>query len=116
MKRVHCALAVLAISVSVGGSMPAQTAEAGDMRQIAEKALIYAYPLVLLDETMRALPSNHLMHVSAFPDASFRLIIRPNADTLYTNAWIDVSPEPMLLHVPDSGGRFYLLQFMDAWT
>ncbi|MGA2535360.1 MAG: DUF1254 domain-containing protein, partial [Terracidiphilus sp.] len=58
----------------------------------------------------------HLMHVSAFPDASFRLIVRPNADTLYTNAWIDVSTEPMLLHVPDSGGRFYLLQFMDAWT
>jgi hypothetical protein len=96
--------------------MPAETAETGEMRQIVEKAYLYAYPLVLLDETMRSLPSNHLMHVSAFPDASFRLIIRPNADTLYTNAWIDVSREPMLLHVPDSGGRFYLLQFMDAWT
>jgi hypothetical protein len=57
-----------------------------------------------------------MAHVSAFPDASFRLIVRPNADTLYSNAWIDVSKEPMLLHVPDSGGRFYLLQFMDAWT
>ncbi|MGA9882860.1 MAG: DUF1254 domain-containing protein, partial [Candidatus Acidiferrales bacterium] len=59
---------------------------------------------------------NRLIHVAAFPDASFRMIVRPNADTLYTNAWIDVSKEPMLLHVPDSGGRFYLLQFMDAWT
>ena len=96
--------------------MPVQTAEAGDMRQIAEEVYLYAYPLVLLDETMRGLPSNHLMHVSAFPDASFRFIVRPNADTLYTNAWIDVSAEPILLHVPDSGGRFYLLQFMDAWT
>jgi hypothetical protein len=96
--------------------MPVETAEASEIRQIAERAYLYAYPLVLLDETMRALPSNHLMHVSAFPDASFRFIVRPNADTLYTNAWIDVSREPMLLHVPDSGGRFYLLQFMDAWT
>ena len=96
--------------------MPVQTTEAVALRQIAEKAYLYAYPLVLLDETMRALPANHLMHVSAFPDASFRFIIRPNADTLYTNAWIDISTEPMLLHVPDAGGRFYLLQFMDAWT
>jgi hypothetical protein len=59
---------------------------------------------------------NHLTHVAAFPDASFRLIVRPNADTLYSTSWLDVSKEPMLLHVPDSGGRFYLLQFMDAWT
>jgi len=96
--------------------MPVRIAGAVEMRQIAEKAYLYAYPLVLLNETMRALPSNHLMHVSAFPDASFRFIVRPNADTLYTNAWIDVSTEPMLLHVPDSGGRFYVLQFMDGWT
>jgi hypothetical protein len=27
-----------------------------------------------------------------------------------------VSREPVLIRVPDSGGRFYLLQFMDAWT
>jgi hypothetical protein len=96
--------------------MNAQSPSPGDVQQIAERAYVYAYPLVLLQETMRILPPNHLVHVPAFPDASFRLIIRPNADTLYSNAWIDVSKEPMLLHVPDSGGRFYLLQFMDAWT
>ena len=43
-------------------------------------------------------------------------MIRPNADTLYSSAWLDLSREPVLIHVPDSGGRFYLLQFMDAWT
>jgi len=87
-----------------------------EVEEIAERAYIYAYPLVLLEATMSALPVSRLVHVSAFPDANFRLIVRPNADTLYTNAWIDVSGEPMLLHVADSGGRFYLLQFMDAWT
>lgn len=87
-----------------------------EIQEISERAYIYAYPLVLLGATMSALPVNRLVHVSAFPDADFRLIVRPNADTLYTNAWIDVSNEPMLLHVADSGGRFYLLQFMDAWT
>jgi hypothetical protein len=116
VKRIRCALALLALIASTVSNMLAQNPKPIDVQQIAERAYIYAYPLVLLEETMRMLPPNHLVHVSAFPDASFRLIVRPNADTLYSNAWIDVSKEPILLHVPDSGGRFYLLQFMDAWT
>jgi hypothetical protein len=116
MKRFRCAVSILALTVSIGIKMLAQAPEVGTIQQIAEKAYVYAYPMVLLAETMRPLPQNHLIHVSAFPDASFRLIVRPNADTLYTNAWIDLSNEPILLHIPDSSSRFYLLQFMDAWT
>lgn len=116
MRRMGCVLSIIGMTVTPDAAMNAQNPSPGEVQQIAERAYVYAYPLVLLQETMRALPQNRLIHVSAFPDAGFRLIVRPNADTLYTNAWIDVSKEPMLLHVPDSGGRFYLLQFMDAWT
>jgi hypothetical protein len=87
-----------------------------DLTAIAERAYVYAYPLVLMEATGAAMPLNYLTHIRSFPDANFRLIVRPNADTLYSTAWLDVSKEPMLLRVPDSGGRFYLLQFMDAWT
>ncbi len=90
----------------MGKQMNAQISGPGKIQEIAERAYIFGYPLVLLGATMAALPVNHLTHVSAFPDANFRLIVRPNADTLYTNAWFDVSKEPMLLHVADSGGRF----------
>jgi hypothetical protein len=107
---------LIAFSLFTGSIMNAQSPTPAEVQEIAERAYIYAYPLVLLQATTSIMPPNHLVHVSAFPDASFRLIVRPNADTLYTNAWIDVSKEPMLLHVPDSAGRFYLLQFMDAWT
>lgn len=116
MKRVRFVLAIVGLSFAADFFMNAQSPSPGDVLQIAERAYVYAYPMVLLQETMRELPPNHLIHVSAFPDAGFRLIVRPNADTLYTNAWIDASKEPMLLYVPDSDGRFYLLQFMDAWT
>jgi hypothetical protein len=116
MKRKRCVIAAAAYSFFIASMVSAQNPSPAEVQEIAERAYIYAYPLVLLQATMAALPVNHLVHVSAFPDASFRLIVRPNADTLYTNAWIDVSKEPMLLHVPDSAGRFYLLQFMDAWT
>src|SRR5580698_9928790 len=113
---VAFAVSLLLTPMSYGQISNSQSLAASEVQEIAERAYIYAYPLVLLEATMSALPANRLVHVSAFPDANFRLIVRPNADTLYTNAWIDVSGEPMLLHVADSGGRFYLLQFMDAWT
>jgi len=116
VRRTGCAFAMVAFVFTTKAMMNAQSLSPSDVQQVAERAYVYAYPLVLLQETMQVLPPNHLAHVSAFPDASFRLIVRPNADTLYSNAWLDVSKEPMLLHVPDSGGRFYLLQFMDAWT
>ncbi|WP_263418008.1 DUF1254 domain-containing protein [Terriglobus albidus] len=101
---------------SVMSNLNAQDPTPAEVQSIAEKAYVYAYPLVMLETTRASMPTNHLLHVAAFPDANFHTIVRPNADTLYSTAWIDVSKEPMLLHVPDSAGRYYLLQFMDAWT
>src|SRR5271170_1415091 len=101
---------LLAAATLHGQSAPAE------LRDIAERAYIYAYPLVLLEATRGAQPVNQFTHVPQFPRPDIRQIVRPNADTLYSTAWLDLAKEPILIHVPDSGGRFYLLQFMDAWT
>ena len=87
-----------------------------EVRDIAQRAYLYAYPLVLIEATRGEMPVNRFTHVPQFPRPDSRQVIRPNADTLYSTAWLDLSREPILIHVPDSGGRFYLLQFMDAWT
>ena len=87
-----------------------------DLREIAERAYVFAYPLVLIETTRAGQPTNIFTHVPQFPRPDTRKVVRPNADTLYTMAWIDLSKEPVLIHVPDSNGRFYLLQFMDAWS
>jgi hypothetical protein len=108
--------ATLALESVIVPMAMAQNPSPSEVKEIAEHAYIYAYPLVVMKATGAAMPLDHLTHVAQFPDANFRLIVRPNADTLYSTAWLDVSKEPLLLHVPDSGGRFYLLQFMDAWT
>jgi hypothetical protein len=60
--------------------------------------------------------TNEFTHAQRFPDDTFHQVIRPNADTLYSSSWIDLSKEPVLLHVPDVHDRYYLMQFMDAWT
>jgi hypothetical protein len=93
----------------------AQTA--AEIRAIAERAYIYAYPMVLMEYTRRNAPfANQFANAQTFPDAKFRAVIRPNADTLYSSAWLDLSKEPLVLKVPDTHDRYYLMQFMDAWT
>lgn len=106
-------LAVTALLI--GATALAQSADTG-LRDVAERAYVYAYPLVLMEATREGQPVNQFTHVPQFPRPDTRKVIRPNADTLYSMAWLDLSREPILIHVPDSGGRFYLLQFMDAWT
>ena len=59
---------------------------------------------------------NQFMNFPAFPDATYKDVVRPNVDTLYSLMWFDVSEEPLLISVPDSGGRYYMLPMLDMWT
>jgi len=43
-------------------------------------------------------------------------VVRPNADTLYSALSFDVSQEPLVISIPDSGGRYYLTPWLDWWT
>jgi len=104
--------AIILLAASMLNAQNAPT----ELRDIAERAYVYGYPLVLIEATRSGQPVNQFTHVPVFPRPDTRKVIRPNADTLYSMAWIDLAKEPILIYVPDSGGRFYLLQFMDAWT
>ena len=61
-------------------------------------------------------PMNQFAHAPAFPDHTFREVIRPNADTLYSILWFDVSIEPVVVSIPDTAGRYYMLPMLDMWT
>lgn len=85
-------------------------------------AFLYGYPIVLMDETRRAMladdavTQNRFVHKTQFPDHKFRSVVRPNVDTLYSIAWLDLSDEPLVLSVPNTHGRYYVVPFMDMWT
>lgn len=91
-------------------------------RETAADAYVYAYPLVLMEMTRRVMArssgarTNQFTHMRAFPDAAFTDVVSPNADTLYSTAWLDLASGPLMLQVPDAGSRYYLLQMCDAWT
>ena len=84
-------------------------------------AYVYGYPLLLMDRTRQAIlgdkyGSNQFAHNRVFPDHTFRNVVRPNNDTLYSIAWLDLSGNPQVLSVPDTAGRYYVMPLMDAWT
>jgi hypothetical protein len=121
--RIAVLAAALALIPLPAAAQPAASASASEarlaeLRQIASEAYIYLYPLVTMDITRRvsADPVNSLNHWRTFPAASFRTVVRPNFDTLYSMAWIDLSGGPVTISVPPAPGRYYLLQFLDMWT
>ncbi len=99
-----------------------------DLRTLSHEAYLYLYPLVTMDLTRRQGtnveagvrpgfgPPNTFHHLRAFPPADFRAVVRPNFDTLYANLWLDLTDGPVLLHVPDTDDRYYMLPLLDMWT
>ncbi len=61
-------------------------------------------------------PSNRFAHFREFPSADFKTVVRPNFDTLYSSCWLDLRDEPIIVHAPDTAGRYYLLPMLDMWT
>jgi len=70
---------------------------------------------VLASEGAHA-PMGQLLKMREYPTADFHTVTVPNADTLYTAAWLDVSGEPWVLSVPNMGDRYYLLPMLSGWT
>jgi hypothetical protein len=61
-------------------------------------------------------PMNMFVSVPTYPPADFKGVVRPNFDTLYSIAWLDLTKEPMIVSAPDTNGRYYLLPMLDMWT
>ena len=59
---------------------------------------------------------NTFVNVPEYPPADFKGVVRTNFDTLYSVSWLDMTKEPVVISVPDTDGRYYLLPMLDMWT
>ena len=94
--------------------------------QIAIDAYIYGYSLITTEvtrvqmtnvpkaEALRS-PMGQFTNVRRYPPGDYRGVSAPNADTLYSLAWVDVGPEPAVFSHPDMGNRFYLFPMYSLW-
>lgn len=98
-----------------------------EAKEIAIDTYIYTYPLVTMEYTRRVMtnvvtpegskaPMGQFAKLRGYPAVDDHSVTAPNADTLYTIAWLDVSKEPWIVSTPNMNDRYYLLPMLDAWT
>jgi hypothetical protein len=114
---------------TVIATQPAQAAPltAAQAIELGTDAYIYGYPLITMEYTRRVItnvekvegthaPMGQLIRMREYPTAAFKDVTAPNADTLYTTCFLDLSKEPYVLSLPDAHGRYYLFPMLDGWT
>lgn len=128
MKRIFVfyLFTMLALIFSFPSSAASKMSEQ-DALKLGTEAYIYGYPLVTMDMTRRVMtnvatpegmrgPIGQFINAREYPNASFKDVTAPNADTLYSVAWLDLTKEPYILHVPNENGRYYLMPMLSGWT
>jgi len=105
-----------------------QEVSSDELLQIIGESYVYGYPLILMDLTKKvstniktphpirpSAPVNQLGHFREFPDHTLTAVVKPNVDTYYSIAWLDLEKEPQVLSMPATD-RYYLLPFYDAYS
>ena len=129
MKRVGVVAIVVLLAaltaVLIARRTPSLHTEEGV--RIAVDAYVYGYPLVTFDMVRRQqtnvaapdgehAPMGQLIKMRSYPAVDNHCCAAPNADTLYTIVWLDLSREPWVFGIPDMGGRYYMMPMLDGWS
>ena len=123
----RCCLFVASCLILSTIGLKAEPITEQQVHAIGVDAYLYFYPLVTMGLTRKQLtnvetgkgyggPMNTFANAPSYPTAQDRAVVRPNFDTLYSSGWLDLTKEPMVVSVPDTSGRYYLLPMLDMWT
>lgn len=99
-----------------------------ELLKIIGDTYVFGYPLVLMDLTKKVstniekphpvrsmAPVNQLGHYRLFPDHNMKAVVKPNVDTYYSIAWLDLNKEPQVLSLPATD-RYCLFPLLDAYS
>ncbi len=128
MNVTHRRLGRLAVGLLAALAAPAAAQDTPPAKRDAGvDAYVYGYPLVTMEYTRRVMtnvaepkgahaPMGQFVRMRTYPDAAFKDVTAPNADTLYSTAWLDLTAEPYVLSLPDLGDRYFLMPMLGGWT
>jgi hypothetical protein len=116
----------LVLGAALAAPALARAQEKPMLEDLARRAAIYLFPIYEMyrmrwnatvnDKNPARQKLNHILHVPTLATYRSRAVTTPNADTLYSSAWLDLSVEPVFLTVPDMGGRYYSFALMSLFT
>jgi hypothetical protein len=129
MKTFLSSFTVASVLLATLASTHAAELSPQEAKKIAVDAYIYGYSLMTSDVTEKAFtnavapnaetfqaPLNQLVSIPKYPPADYKGVTAPNADTLYSAAFLDLSKEPIILSYPDMHGRYFLFPIYSQWT
>src|SRR5262245_21150785 len=130
LRRHFRSMAVpLAVAILLSVPAPARTAAVSEKeaRDLGVEGYVYGYPLITMEMTRRVVtnvaepkgahaPMGQFANLREYPNASFKDVTAPNADTLYSSAFLDLSKEPYVLSLPDEANRYFLMPMLSGWT
>lgn len=116
---------VTCIGAAISGYTQTSSAAGSATASAAMDAYIYGYSLVTTEVTRLQMsnvpkqiglqsPMGQFTNIPRYPPADYRGVSAPNADTLYSLAWVDLA-QPVVFSAPDMGKRFYLWEMVDLW-
>ena len=120
------ALTFVAAPISIDTAQAQQSPTAQEAYAIALDAYVYGYSLITTEITRVQMsnvpkieegfhaPMGQFINIKRYPPADYRGVSAPNADTLYSLAWLDLA-EPQVFSHPNMGERFYLFEMTDLW-
>ena len=126
--RINLVAAVFTAAAILASALPTEAEDNPlEAAALGVEAYIYGYPLVTMELTRRVMtnvekpeasraPMGQFVRMREYPNAQFRDVTAPNADTLYTTAWLDVGKEPWVVSLPEMDGRYFLFPMLDGWT
>ena len=130
IKRTLFCLAALLAMLFVACTSKKEAAKTPGLEEAVSTAVdayLYGYPLITFDvarmqQTNVAVPDaehapmGQMIRMRTYPAVDNHCCAAPNADTLYTEAWLDVSKEPSVLSIPDMGNRYYIIPMLDGYS
>ena len=97
-----------------------------EARQIAEEAYIYGFAIVenykalfgmcVYEASPQYAGFNAYLHGRKLFDPDYKVVVSANNDTLYSTTFADLRTEPIVVSVPPTGDRYFVIQLVDMVT